>query len=235
PEMENVFLGPTWSRCRLIYIESKRTTVITAMVEDPMLEHDKVEDTKTISDSCILKLSNDTEKWTMKKNLYSCLGILFQFNYDTAQEWSYLDKNEKKCLMLLARVSCLRIEGCVWQQAFRSDKRLAASGVAKHTLRVLCIARVLEGIVVSVLINLIQFCSTKIPIKTIPFASKIKIKRVLESLYRLKWMRLEPSTWMRKGRREEEIATLLALWKWGSESIRIWWQGVPCSSKPPEK
>ncbi|GJZ14888.1 hypothetical protein Tco_0550565 [Tanacetum coccineum] len=97
------------------------------------------------------------------------------------------------------------MRSCVWQQAFRSDKRLAASGVAKHTLRVLCIARVLEGIVVSVLINLIQFCSTKIPIKTIPFASK------------------------------EEIATLLALWKWGSESIRIWWQGVPCSSKPPEK
>nr|GEU56157.1 hypothetical protein [Tanacetum cinerariifolium] len=31
-------------------------------VEDPMLEHDKVEGTKTISDSCILKLSDGTEK-----------------------------------------------------------------------------------------------------------------------------------------------------------------------------
>ncbi|GJY58703.1 nucleotide-binding alpha-beta plait domain-containing protein, partial [Tanacetum coccineum] len=59
------------------------------------------------------------------------------------------------------------------------NKRLgAASGVAKHTLRVLCIARVLEGIVVSVLINLIQFCSTEIPVKTIPFASKIEVDEV---------------------------------------------------------
>nr|GEZ74846.1 protein kinase-like domain, phloem protein 2-like protein [Tanacetum cinerariifolium] len=71
-------------------------------VKDPMLEHDKVEDTKTISDSGILKLLNDTKKWTMKKNIYSCLGILYKFNYATTQE---------KCLMLSSMVSCLSIQG----------------------------------------------------------------------------------------------------------------------------
>ncbi|PWA62707.1 serine-threonine/tyrosine-protein kinase catalytic domain-containing protein [Artemisia annua] len=76
-----------------------------------------VEDTQTISDSGILNLSSDTEKWTMKKNLYSSLGKLFQFNNGTAQEWSYLDKNEKKCLMLSARATCLRMEG---QSTWRS-------------------------------------------------------------------------------------------------------------------
>ena len=51
-----------------------------------MLEDDKVEDTQTISDSGILKLSSDTNKWKTKKNLCSCLGKWFQFNKDTPQD-----------------------------------------------------------------------------------------------------------------------------------------------------
>ncbi|PWA59527.1 mitogen-activated protein (MAP) kinase 10, Phloem protein 2-like protein [Artemisia annua] len=73
--------------------------------EDSMFEDDKVEDTQTISDSGILKLSSDTKKWKMKKNLCSCLGKWFQFNKDTPQEWFTVDKHAKKCLILSARAT----------------------------------------------------------------------------------------------------------------------------------
>nr|GEU54516.1 zinc finger, CCHC-type [Tanacetum cinerariifolium] len=56
-------------------------------VEDPLLKEDMVGDTQANSDSPILKLSNNTAQ------------------DDTSQEWSYLDNNEKKCVMLSARVA----------------------------------------------------------------------------------------------------------------------------------
>nr|GEW49099.1 IAA-amino acid hydrolase ILR1-like 5 [Tanacetum cinerariifolium] len=109
-------------------------------VEDPMLEHDKVEETKTISDSGILKLLDDIEKWTMKKNIYSCLGILFQINYETTQEWSYLDKNENKCLLLSASVSCLRIEGqstrCSLPESSYDDYLQTKNNIHEHRVKV---------------------------------------------------------------------------------------------------
>ncbi|GKB21777.1 kinase-like domain, phloem protein 2-like protein [Tanacetum coccineum] len=70
-------------------------------VEDPLLNNGKVDDIQS-------KSGNNTTKKAIKKNLHSTLGKWFHFN---KQEWSYLDKNEKKCVMLSARLACYTTKG----------------------------------------------------------------------------------------------------------------------------
>ncbi|PWA46697.1 protein kinase-like domain, Phloem protein 2-like protein [Artemisia annua] len=85
-------------------------------VEDQLLEDDRVEDIKTISDSDTyweqnipndyeetLKLSKVSLVWKTKKELYSilCKGFLL----DNGYQWFSVDKNGKKCQMLSARAA----------------------------------------------------------------------------------------------------------------------------------